>query len=151
MGLSIGGSPVPWIDVFVDVLIDADYRQCWFDGLNAFFVAVEHEARLAQFFQLCLIFDTFVRADQVAAVTRAEVAERRVAELDSVWHEARAALSAATASHQAAAVEFKTEIDRREAEIHRLEAEIARREAEIHQLEAEIDRLEAGKYSSARA
>ena len=43
--------------------VEAAYRQCWFDGLNAFFVAVEHEARLGPSFRTPPnFFDAFVLA-----------------------------------------------------------------------------------------
>ena len=45
------GSSVPRLEAFADLLIAAGYHQCWFDGLNAFFLAAEHERRLTSCFQ----------------------------------------------------------------------------------------------------
>jgi FkbM family methyltransferase len=114
-------SPVPYVEMFEDVILRADYRQCWFDGLNAFFLAAEHEARLAPYFRAPPnVFDGFVRADQAAAITRAGVAETRaavaegrIAELDRALHDAWAALSSATALSSALAAEVhRLHVDR---------------------------------------
>jgi FkbM family methyltransferase len=141
---TIPGSPVPRIDAFADLLIAADYRQCWFDGLNAFFVAGEHEPQLAKFFETPPnVFDGFVLADQVAAAAKVEAAERRVAELDTAWHQAQAAFSAAVASREAQSVELNAIIHRLEAEAQQREAEAQQREAEAQQREAEAQQREA--------
>lgn len=111
---TLPGSPVPCVEMFEDVILRADYRQCWFDGLNAFFLAAEHEARLAPYFRAPPnVFDDFVRADQAAAVIRAEVAEDRIVELDRALHDAWAALSSATALSAA-----------QEAEVRRLKVDL---------------------------
>ena len=53
------------------LLEQAGYRPCWFDGLNTFHLAVEHEAALASAFQAPPnFFDQFIRADHAAAVAR---------------------------------------------------------------------------------
>jgi FkbM family methyltransferase len=119
------GSPAPRIEAFADVLAAADYRQCWFDGLNAFFLAVEHEAWLTPYFRTPPnVFDAFVQADQAAAVARAEAAEARVAEVEHSWLEAQTALSTTAAAHEARTLEFQVELHRLEAGMRRLEIEL---------------------------
>jgi FkbM family methyltransferase len=83
-------SPDPTIEAFAELLAAANYRQCWFDGLNAFFVAMERADQFTPFFRVPPnLFDGFIRADQMAATRRAEAAEARVAELERALVRAR--------------------------------------------------------------
>jgi FkbM family methyltransferase len=130
---TVPSTSVPRVDAFADLLIAANYRQCWFDGINAFFLAAEHEARLAPYFLVPPnAFDGFMRADHVAAVaraqaataraeaaiTRAEAAEHRIQELGQALSEARIALSTATTAYEARSRELN-------ADVHRLEDQLS--------------------------
>jgi FkbM family methyltransferase len=96
-------SPVPQIETFSELLAAADYRQCWFDGLNVFFLAAEHKARLAPCFRIPPnVFDAFVPAGQVAADARADAAEHRVVALDRELSETKEASGAAAQRADAA-------------------------------------------------
>ena len=56
------------------ILIAADYRFVWFDGLNRFYVAKEHDAALSQHFRVppnC--FDRFIVADAEKEALAAEL------------------------------------------------------------------------------
>jgi FkbM family methyltransferase len=142
---TVPGSSVPRINAFADVVIAAKYQQCWFDGLNAFFLAEERYADLFRFFQSPPnVFDNFVLADQVAATARASDAERRVSELEDAWRNAQAQLSA----QEAQVAWFKSEVARFVGEAARLgdeaqrwEVEVARSVTHIQSLEVEIGRL----------
>lgn len=138
------GSSEPRIEAFADVLVAADYRQCWFDGLNVFFLAAEHEARLAPCFKAPVnVFDDFVRADENAAVARAGVAERRIAELVRALQEAQAGLAETVASYDSKVAALEAESDRLQAEMQRWRLETHRLETERNRLETLHNRLEA--------
>jgi FkbM family methyltransferase len=123
---TVPGTSEMRIDGFADLLVAAGYRQCWFDGLNAFFLAAEQEARLSSCFQAPPnVFDDFLRADHMAALVRRDSAEHRVTELERSQTEARATFSVSVASH--------------EAQVSALEAEVARLAAVECRL-AEVDR-----------
>ena len=96
-----------------NLLLDADYRFVWFDGLNRHYVAAEHHARLAPSFRLPPnVFDDFVRAadsewarriHQAGAAAdaqrrRAERAEAELAGRTQVAAHATAALAGLTAA-----------------------------------------------------
>ncbi len=66
-------------EVWESVLIDADYRFAYSDGLNRFYVAAEQSERLKAFSYPPNSFDGFVLADQAAAESKA-LAAREIAE-----------------------------------------------------------------------
>lgn len=58
-------TPVPNHGEWEHLLLAADYRFVWFDGLNRFYIAAEQEARLAKHFVTPPnVFDAFIRAAQ---------------------------------------------------------------------------------------
>ena len=60
------------------ILIEAGYRFVWFDGLNRFYVALEHHDRLAPKFRTPPnVFDNFLRAADTEWVRRLTQAETR--------------------------------------------------------------------------
>jgi len=86
---------------FEDLILGAGYAQCWFDGVNAWYLAAEHDGALRDAFKLPPnYFDHFVMGYFVAERTRAEAAEARleklyavhlsdkarIAELEAAWH-----------------------------------------------------------------
>ncbi len=91
-----------------ELLIAARYRFAYFDGLNRFYVAEEFWARLgAAFAQPPNVFDNFIRADEAAAVARAQAAEGRA---DAAEQQGAAAeQQGAAAEQRAAAAEQRAE------------------------------------------
>jgi FkbM family methyltransferase len=169
---TVPGTPEMRIDDFADLLVAADYRQCWFDGLNAFFLAAEHDAGLSPCFRTPPnVFDDFLRADHMAALVGRDAAEHRVAELERSQTEAQATLATSIASHEAKVSALEAEVarlgavERRLAEVDRAlheawasrddvvarhnaavaehGAAMAEKGAQIQRLEAEVCRLEA--------
>ncbi len=162
---TVPGSSEVRIGSFADLLAGADYRQCWFDGLNAFFVAAEHHSDLSRYFQTPPnVFDHFVLAEQVAAVARATSAEHRVAEaanrlgeaqsriaeLEDAWHAGQARIHDLTASYEAQAAELirvgneirnvGSQAQESKAEVRRLLTECQRQQSEIRELVAHAER-----------
>lgn len=73
--------PVRATASFEGHLFDAGYRECWFDGLNTFYLAAEREAALQPAFAAPPnVFDSYIRADHAAALAR-------VAELETALHD----------------------------------------------------------------
>ena len=74
-------SQVPTYSAWEDLLLDADYRFVWFDGLNRFYVAAE-KAELAEAFQVQPnVFDGFVRHSEVEAKAQLAVQRAHAEEL----------------------------------------------------------------------
>jgi FkbM family methyltransferase len=148
---TVPGSAEPSLDSFADLLCAADYRQCWFDGLNAYFLAAEHEARLAQQFRVPPnIFDDFVRADLVTALERVEVAQARITEAEATFHQVEKALrnalaekTATAAAHAALVGELQPVVRKLNMETPLLRAEVQKLEAEARGRDALIDRMNA--------
>lgn len=84
------------LDGLMDLLSAADYQKCWFDGLNEFFVAAEHKAQLEACFSAPPnVFDGFVRAEYLAALSQVQSAHQRIAELEIILKDTQIALSKA--------------------------------------------------------
>jgi hypothetical protein len=69
---TVPGTPLRATEGFEHYLLSAGYRECWFDGLNTFYLAAEREATLAPAF--CAppnIFDSFIRADDAGVAAQA--------------------------------------------------------------------------------
>jgi len=75
--------PTPNHQAWETILLDAAYVFVWFDGLNRFYVAQEHEDALRPaFLAPPNFFDYFERAVEVALRSRAEEAEERAREAE---------------------------------------------------------------------
>ncbi len=71
-------SPERVSDRFEDLLFAADYRECWFDGLNTWYLAAEQDAALRGCFQVPPnVFDNFIQQLYSAQISLAQQAERR--------------------------------------------------------------------------
>jgi FkbM family methyltransferase len=71
---TVPGTPLRATEGFERYLLSAGYRECWFDGLNTFYLAAEREAALAPAFRVPPnIFDGFIRADDAGAATLAAI------------------------------------------------------------------------------
>jgi FkbM family methyltransferase len=65
------------------ILLNAAYEYAYFDGLNRFYVAGEHENLKAAFKTPPNVFDDFVRSDKVEAERQAQEAETRAKQADA--------------------------------------------------------------------
>ena len=123
-----------------DLLLAAEYRFVWFDGLNRFYVPAERHDALAPFFAAPPnVFDDFIRAADSEWARRIERAETR-AELDG--------RRAAIAELRAGAGEERTaflnvELVRRGIELARLRALSVEEVARLGALSGEVDRQSA--------
>src|SRR5215471_4366798 len=64
------------------LLLNAGYEYAYFDGLNRYYVAGEHENLRAAFKTPPNVFDDFVRSDRLEAERRAREAEAKVKEVE---------------------------------------------------------------------
>jgi FkbM family methyltransferase len=72
--------PTPNHEAWEPILLDAAYVFVWFDGLNRFYVAKEHEDALRPaFLAPPNLFDHFQRAEEVALRSRAEEVQKHYA------------------------------------------------------------------------
>lgn len=144
-------SPVRATEGFERHLFAADYRECWFDGLNTFYLAAERADALAPAFQAPPnVFDFFIRADHAAALTRiaeleAELAGARAAELDRRDDAARTAHAATLLR----AGVLEAELGAAQAVLGDREAEMAARQAELGAEVARLNAVLAGMHASA--
>ncbi len=76
------GTTVQTHEEWEPLLVQADYRFVWFDGLNRFYAAAERHAELALHFAAPVnVFDDFVRATDTEWVRRISQAEAQLADL----------------------------------------------------------------------
>lgn len=112
------------------ILLDAGYRYAWFDGLNRFYIALEHFERLSPKFRVPPnVFDNFLRAADVewtrrltqaetrseTLLSRALAAEKRVAiaqDIAEVGHLRSVQASAGTARAQSLTERLQAETER---------------------------------------
>jgi FkbM family methyltransferase len=84
-------SPVRDTAAFETLLLSAGYTECWFDGLNVFYLAAEQDSRLRPFFRTPPnIFDGFVRSDDPGSRARIAELERGFRDLEAAMAQARA-------------------------------------------------------------
>jgi hypothetical protein len=120
------------------LLLNAGYEYAYFDGLNRYYVATEHENLKAAFKTPPNFFDDFVRSDRLEAERLAREAEAKVKEVEQRASQAearaqRAETKAQQAEEGAAQAEAKAQQARQRAaqvEAHAREAETKARHAE---------------------
>ena len=113
------------------ILLDANYRFVWFDGLNRFYIAAEKAKELAPHFRVPPnVFDDFLRAVDGEAVQRVEQAERRIVVAEALHRESAQRMQAAEERMQRMALRLAREAAST-AESERMYRE---RTAERHQL-----------------
>lgn len=85
-------SQIPTYRVWEDLLLAADHRFVWFDGLNRFYVANDRSQLLASFVAPLNVFDNFVRHSEAVAqaqptAPKSDLAElvAQLADLDACW------------------------------------------------------------------
>ena len=133
--------------VWEPILLAAEYRFAWFDGLNRFYIAAERHAQLAPAFRTPPnIFDNFVRAADTEYARRLAEAETRAATLAASLESAD--LRAAMAQDRAEAANLH--LLRASAEAARLRDTLAARTGTATRLEAEIESATAEKAHAIR-
>ncbi|MBR0666561.1 FkbM family methyltransferase [Roseomonas hellenica] len=114
------------------LLLSANYRFAWFDGLNRFYIAAEHwEALSSAFATPPNVFDDFIRAGDTEQLNRIVGAETRAGEAEARAGQAELrALKAETQAMQAGARANQAETRAARVEARAVQAEAtARREA----------------------
>ncbi|MBW4025416.1 MAG: FkbM family methyltransferase [Proteobacteria bacterium] len=145
------------------ILLDAEYRFVWFDGLNRFYLSTEmHDELRGAFDTPANVFDDFIRVADTNLAARIQAAETRAAMLHEqilpaerraaeALERARAAEQCVAAASMAAAdARIRADDMAREAARMRgrLRAEVLRREAAEREAEAQERRAE---YEGQRA
>src|SRR5215475_130033 len=90
------------------LLLNAGYEYSYFDGLNRYYVAGEHENLKAAFKTPPNVFDDFIRIDRIESERRAQAAEAKFKEVEQ-WA-SQAETRAAQAEAKAAQVEVKAQV-----------------------------------------
>jgi len=113
------------------LLLNTGYEYAYFDGLNRFYVAGEHENLKATFNAPPNVFDDFVRSEQLESERRAQEAEAKGKEVEQ--RATQAEVRAAQAEAKAEQVEVKAQ----EAEAEAQQAQQRATQAEARAQEAE--------------
>ncbi|AYG62424.1 FkbM family methyltransferase [Rhizobium jaguaris] len=75
---------------FQKLVIDSGYKLRWFDGLNEWYIAVEHDQALKDSFLLPPnFFDNFVMSNYLAQAGRADAAEAQLGRVSQMWEAAQ--------------------------------------------------------------
>jgi hypothetical protein len=99
------------------LLLNAGYEYAYFDGLNRYYVAGEHENLKTAFKTPPNVFDDFVRSEQLESELQAQEAEAKVKEVEQRASQAEArAQEAETKAQQAEAKAKQAEVKARQAE-----------------------------------
>ena len=67
--------PMSWVvtkDQWEDILTSQDYKFAYFDGLNCYYVAAEHDRLIEKLALAPNVFDDFVKIDELTLQTQAE-------------------------------------------------------------------------------
>ncbi|MGH7105186.1 MAG: FkbM family methyltransferase [Acetobacteraceae bacterium] len=113
--------PEPTHTAWEPALIASAYRFAWFDGLNRFYIAAEHEAELAPHFDAPPnVWDRFVRFDSTHEA-RLTAAHSECGRLRAEVAEKTAEIAAAAAEAFALRRAFFTEVEAKEALDRRLQ------------------------------
>jgi FtsZ-binding cell division protein ZapB len=132
-------SQTPIHELWEDLLLGADYRFVWFDGLNRFYVAAEHGELAAAFRTPPNVFDGYVRHAEAQA--KEEAAKLRSVLADAEVREQQAA--SAFASAQADLRSTQAALQRAQVALQSTQAELAAGREQVTVLEAETARLSA--------
>src|SRR5215813_8763224 len=120
------------------LLLNAGYEYAYFDGLNRYYVAGEHENLRAAFKTPPNVFDDFVRSDRLEAERLAQEAEAKVKEVEQRASQAEArAQEAETKAQQAEEGAAKAEAKVQQVRQRAAKAEARAQEAETKARQAE--------------
>jgi FkbM family methyltransferase len=113
------------------ILLNGGYEYAYFDGLNRFYVAGEHENLKAAFKTPPNVFDDFIRSQQLKSQLRAQEAEAKVSQAEARAQEAE------TRAQQALAKADQAEVKTRQAEVSLQQAQQRAAIGEAHAQVAE--------------
>jgi FkbM family methyltransferase len=120
------------------LLLNAGYEYAYFDGLNRYYVAGEHENLKSAFKAPPNVFDDFVRSDRQEWERRAREAEAKVKEVEHLARQAEARAQEAEAkAQQAEEGAAQAEAQAREARQRAAQVEARARDAETRTRQAE--------------
>jgi FkbM family methyltransferase len=123
------------------LLLNAGYEYVYFDGLNRYYVAGEHENLKEGFRVPPNVFDNFVRSDRLESERRAQEAEAKVKEMEQlvsqVEERAQEAETKAQRAEERAAQPQDAETRAQQAEERAAQAEARAQEAETRARQAE--------------
>jgi FkbM family methyltransferase len=122
------------------LLLNAGYEYAYFDGLNRYYVAVEHENLKAAFKAPPNVFDEFVRSDLLESERRAREAEAKVKEVEQ--RASQAETKARQAEERAAQAEVKAQQSLQWAA--QVEARAQEAETKARQFEATLQAVFSG-------
>jgi FkbM family methyltransferase len=133
------------------LLLNAGYEYAYFDGLNRYYVAGEHENLMAAFKAPPNVFDDFVRSDRLESERRAREAEAKVKEVEQRARQAEAhaqeaetkALQAEERAAQAESKAERAEVKAEQAEVKAEQAEALAQQAQQRASQAEARAREA--------
>jgi hypothetical protein len=126
------------------LLLNAGYEYAYFDGLNRYYVASEHENLKAAFKTPPNVFDDFVRSDRLESERRAQEAEAKVKEVEQRASQAEARAQEAEArAQEAEARAQEAETKAQQAEEGAAQAEDKARQARQRAAQAEARAQEA--------
>jgi FkbM family methyltransferase len=123
------------------LLLNAGYEYAYFDGLNRYYVAGEHEDLKAAFKAPPNVFDEFIRREQLESELRAQEAEAKAKEFEQRASQAeeRAALAEARAQEaEAKAKQAKASSQQSEQRAARFEARAQDAEIKARQVDATL-------------
>jgi FkbM family methyltransferase len=152
-------SPTKKTEAFEDLLLAAGYRFRWFDGLNAWYVAAEHDDELRGAFETPPnYFDDFVMGNFLAEAGRADMAEAAYAEAERLRSAAILRIAALEDAHrtlergaQAAEAAYElVDAGRRQAleRVGELEEALRALESLVRTVEAAYEQTEAGRVQA---
>jgi FkbM family methyltransferase len=124
------------------ILLKAGYEYVYFDGLNRYYVAAEHENLKVAFKAPPNVFDDFVRIDRVEAESKVREVEQRAVQAEA---RAREAETIARQSEEGAA---QAEARARQAEVKARQAEQRTAQVETRVQEAETEARQANKRAA---
>jgi FkbM family methyltransferase len=139
------------------LLLNAGYEYVYFDGLNRYYVAGEHENLKGAFNAPPNVFDQFVRSDRLEAERRAQEAEAKVKEVEQRASQAEARAQEAEtkaqqAEERAAQAEVKAEqaaeTKARQAEERAAQAEAKAEQSEVKCQLAKASTRQAGQRAA---
>jgi FkbM family methyltransferase len=119
------------------LLLNAGYQYAYFDGLNRYYVAGEHENLKAAFKAPPNVFDEFIRCQQLESELRAREAEAKVNEVEQRASEAEAR------AHEAETKAREAEDRAAQAEERKAQAEAKDEQAEVKAQQAEASAQQA--------
>jgi FkbM family methyltransferase len=116
------------------LLLNAGYEYVYFDGLNRYYVAVEHGNLKAAFKAPPNVFDDFVRIDRLESERRAQEAEAMVKEVEQRASQAEAGAQEAVRQAQQRVAQIEARARKAETRARHAEKRAAQAEASLQEI-----------------